>query len=111
MCRRTQLIRKTRKKKRLRNKFKLRNYNIPNYDLLEKFTGCKRKDSVAVKAWNDLINLIMYGKTYGITSHRQKRWVIKVRNTGLCHFNAISGRWRLTQAGSQIILNFWNKKR
>jgi len=84
---------------------------FPNFQLLEKFTGCKRKDAVTYKAWIDLHNLIMYGKESlcDNNSRRRKKWIHKMRNRGYCHFNKISGRWRLTWEGCQIIVKYYEE--
>src|SRR5574338_225203 len=92
-------------------KFKYLQKIQPNYELLELFTGCKRKDSVAFKAWLDLENLIMYGKEClgDNNSRRRKKWIHKIRDRGLCSVNFYSSRWRLNSAGCKIIIDYCDK--
>lgn len=92
-------------------KLKHEKYSFPNYELLEKFTGCKRRDAVALQAYNDLKTLWMNGKSYGISSRRQKRWIHKMRDRGLFTFNIYSGRWRITEKGGKILSEWMDSKK
>lgn len=89
----------------MKRKFKYELYYYPNYNLLQYVT--KRKDAVALRAWNYLHNLFIQGKE-GLgefKTRRAKRWRTKMIKVGLIYLNSYSGRWRLSQKGLDIVSN------